>query len=564
MAMRLFLLFTVYVTFFVVVSPLIAVVVAEGEEGRCATFEGQPNECRAFFKSGSYKFFIPHGYNRSYIEHEAEKPLLLLSIIDDDDCRAAASRLVCATAFQECSRHKIATSPNTSVSVVLPRAPCRSICEDAHSKCKHSDPPVPLPSCNEINDITGVSSYPNSKSVYEFGSGPNGKVKVSVPCNNVTEQPAHKINPVACPKPLKLQDNGRGSPPCVVGCPSFYTDEQWDNLILITSICSWFSFFGLLYLVLTWLSIKERRQFPSNILLLSFVYAAGSALVEVVSSVVGIRSIICVDDFTPATQSDAACGAEGAIIYFFLYAGIVQWISAGVNMFFVVVVGINKATAMKLKWFIYLFPPIFACIMAFGVGLGKHWYVGDFGSTTCDFGVHNQNMREIFFILCCGICLVSVILVAVKLVTTRKDLFKYKYLFLFMAVFFWIFGFSGMTVLYLDHQDEEYVRKFNDYLFCNIEMKEHCDKDYPPADWMIYLNRFNLTSIGTYFFVAFGLQPKVIRHWGRVLMCLYRRDFAELRDMSIKGKRKVNVNVTVGSTQLQVSQKDLLKEQLVF
>jgi len=57
--------------------------------------------------------------------------------------------------------------------------------------------------------------------------------------------------------------------------------------------------------------------------------------------------------------------------------------------------------------------------MSFGIGLGKHWYVGSDGNTTCDFGSHNQWMRESYFALCCGICLLSVVGILLKLLLVR-------------------------------------------------------------------------------------------------------------------------------------------------
>jgi len=126
-----------------------------------------------------------------------------------------------------------------------------------------------------------------------------------------------------------------------------------------------------------------------------------------------------------------------------------------------------------------------------------------------------------------------------------------------MAVFFWIFGFSSFTVTHLNRHDDESAKKLEDYIICNAEMKEHCDKDYPPPSWMIYLNQFNVASAGIYFVIVFGLQPRVIRHWGRVLRCLYRLDFQSLKNLTIK-RTKGQVNVTVGSVQTQVSKKELL------
>jgi len=36
--------------------------------GRCSLFDGKPNECKAFFEVGHYSYYIPDGYNISYVE----------------------------------------------------------------------------------------------------------------------------------------------------------------------------------------------------------------------------------------------------------------------------------------------------------------------------------------------------------------------------------------------------------------------------------------------------------------------------------------------------------------
>ena len=102
--------------------------------------------------------------------------------------------------------------------------------------------------------------------------------------------------------------------------------------------------------------------------MLSFIYVSIPMAVAVISSIIGLKSIMyiipqpistnlsssytdlhlkrCIDDVTPATQSDAGCGAEGAFIQYFIYVGGTSWICTGINLFFVVVVEIRAEIAL--------------------------------------------------------------------------------------------------------------------------------------------------------------------------------------------------------------------------
>jgi len=51
---------------------LVSLATKSTDAARCTFFEGTPNECKAFFKTGgthsNYYFYLPDGYNKSYVE----------------------------------------------------------------------------------------------------------------------------------------------------------------------------------------------------------------------------------------------------------------------------------------------------------------------------------------------------------------------------------------------------------------------------------------------------------------------------------------------------------------
>ena len=160
-----------------------------------------------------------YGNLDAFVKHNAMVPLFGMSLVEDDDCRAAASRLVCATAFQECTLHPIsfalpaflgkcshicskAILDHTAFFLVLPlpSSPCKQLCFDAQvflvtslmnvwltyaHKSKCAPYGIPLPNCSDINSFTGLPDYPPIKNIYVINNS-----DFPVQCNNVTEQPA--------------------------------------------------------------------------------------------------------------------------------------------------------------------------------------------------------------------------------------------------------------------------------------------------------------------------------------------------------------------------------------
>jgi len=47
---------------------LVLLYASSGLAARCTFFDGTPNECKAFFKPGYYSYYVPDGYNVTYIE----------------------------------------------------------------------------------------------------------------------------------------------------------------------------------------------------------------------------------------------------------------------------------------------------------------------------------------------------------------------------------------------------------------------------------------------------------------------------------------------------------------
>jgi len=76
-----------------------------------------------------------------------------------------------------------------------------------------------------------------------------------------------------------------------------------------------------------------------------------------------------------------------------------------------------------MKWFCYIFPPVFGITLAFAVGLGKRWYDGGSGAPWCDFGDdYTWGMAYSVFAIFCGICLFCVSSIFIKLMMVSNNL----------------------------------------------------------------------------------------------------------------------------------------------
>jgi len=140
-----------------------------------------------------------------------------------------------------------------------------------------------------------------------------------------------------------------------------------------------------------------------------------------------------VDEFTPATQSEASCAAQAVILFFISYTGSFWWFSIAVNLFILIVIRVNPDTVSfvflillkklhsdsfnirKYRWIYYFAPPVLGAVLTFGIGLGNGWIRGDSGAMWCDFGYYNYGMLYTVYAILVSGTLFAIVCVGIKL-----------------------------------------------------------------------------------------------------------------------------------------------------
>eukprot|EP01102_Stenamoeba_stenopodia_P008489 TRINITY_DN2442_c0_g1_i2.p2 TRINITY_DN2442_c0_g1~~TRINITY_DN2442_c0_g1_i2.p2 ORF type:complete len:232 (+),score=38.07 TRINITY_DN2442_c0_g1_i2:1229-1924(+) len=187
----------------------------------------------------------------------------------------------------------------------------------------------------------------------------------------------------------------------------------------------------------------------------------------------------------------------------------------------------------KFKYVFFIFPPIIASILSFGIGLGNGWLQGDTGSPWCDFGPYNWGMVTVVYFCLSVFCLMFFSCILIKLLLkNRQVLLKNKYLLMFLSLFLWVFGFASFVGLYYNIHVDEYTESFTNWVLCNARMEEGCYNKSSIPMWMIYIDYVNYTSTGVYAIFILGFQPKVLDHWREMFRQLRKGNYKALWNLS--------------------------------
>lgn len=509
---------------------------------RCGAFENHlgPHQCKNYV-SDEYAYFIPdqttatspnETMTKDRVSELAFSTLYGLSLFSKK-CRIPATRFVCSSAFQPCSINALSPSLPNFLVFPLPRSPCRSLCEAMVENC--ADEGIPLPNCTAIDPTTGQDAYPKNYTIWTV----NGQ-KYRVPCNNIIPKlKSHDVVPLTCPRPTELKEDGYGEPPCAPPCLVVFSKDEYRVIELMVQIFGPISLACIVFITITWIMVREWRQFPANLFIYAFLSMVVAESDMTGTAISGVKKVVCHDHFTRATQDDWRCATQGALAQWCALCGGMAWTCISINIFLLVVVEMKPQNALKLQPLyvvaIFLMPSISILFIA----LPGSFMESNGVLAWCDAGAATQWVAQVPYAIQVLITLFCILSVVLKLLLTDRELLKGNiHLLMFLGVFVWVFTASVAISFYFYVHKEEWQQALVDYTRCNVAMRSDCEVESSPPFWPIVLITFAFCSAGLQILIVL-MQRGIVYHWYAVVYYVRRGDWRALLHMSLAESKRI-------------------------
>ena len=274
---------------------------------RCESFAGFPSECTSVVR---WPVLVPAGSSQQQLAADARLRLVGMRAAQTS-CREQAILLICASMFE--AGTSIQIDEQRSLGVGKPV--CQSFCKSTFSQCQKVRGPDKQIDCRERSS-SGSMRYPEEDSVVEYGNM-DSFINCTVP-----EYAPGAIYPKIkkCPFPTVLTDDDEDV--CELRCPlPAHTDDQYLAQMIITTIFGYLGFFLGVFTFLSFLNHPLKRSFPRNLVsfqVLSAAILSLSYLIPHWSLKIGepiYQGSMCSNAWTPATITQAACGAQSFFRY---------------------------------------------------------------------------------------------------------------------------------------------------------------------------------------------------------------------------------------------------------
>eukprot|EP00026_Physarum_polycephalum_P002509 Phypoly_transcript_02516.p1 GENE.Phypoly_transcript_02516~~Phypoly_transcript_02516.p1 ORF type:complete len:784 (+),score=67.50 Phypoly_transcript_02516:366-2717(+) len=501
------------------------------------------------------------------------------------NCYQYLLSVLCPVIFPACQMVYV---PEFNETVAVGDLICKDLCYTAFNECKvfldTANAPYLYPQCDkaDLQDLYVPGPY--------FDMTLQTLCPKDAPCYNVTVPvkcydglfPLDPYAPWTIPKitdcnastQIGLKTHpGPNDPLCGLKCPdASYTDQEWRKLVNLTQAGAAISLACMAFLIISYLVKYDKRKFPATMHLHEFVATSMFSISFLLGGSHPEKNVWCYDEGTYATQSNVPlCGVQG---FFFIFFGIAlaAWCAViAFTMFYAIVLRRTKDAIKhlhKLNVFFILFgwgiplvfaiaavaskkigygPPLAWCFIKFeGQGYGSV-FSSDYPLFYIPVGVLFLGILLLFWITIAAIINVyrqrtassesRVFIVAQIRVLT--------FIFVIFAICFTIFEWR--------FQIEGRNRKFNlaqvgiRWTYCKIKVLLQyadanpldCPSEHNPArvDYAhTAFESFLLSGIGLLISIAFGSDPGIYKHWGKIFTLISMREWGRLKLLVVTGK----------------------------
>eukprot|EP01102_Stenamoeba_stenopodia_P020406 TRINITY_DN791_c0_g1_i1.p1 TRINITY_DN791_c0_g1~~TRINITY_DN791_c0_g1_i1.p1 ORF type:complete len:591 (-),score=88.53 TRINITY_DN791_c0_g1_i1:95-1759(-) len=440
-----------------------------------------------------------------YKQQTIEEVLATVGLLDDH-CRIPLTSLMCGAQYPLC----------VNQSGVFELAPvCYSLCEFVLETCSLDVSIIQELECGNLTLST------NEATCLPFNS-------------------SDTIIPASCPSPFLIADNK--DPVCSYPCRKnpFVSEPSATAANELKMWLSLLSFISDIIIILSVLTSKERRMYPSN--LVAFIAFAQMliAIPFIIGYGIGYENVWCRDATTKSTQTDKAfCGFEGTMLFLGAATLACYWLVISINLLAAVVFDVNFA---QIEWKPYAIAATH--LFAWGVPLtgmivllclGEFVYVAPYW--WCWIG---DGLDLYFFWIWVGAFLILTglfVLISIwKMYLIRKEvgrsvLARNLRLIYFISLYFLLFGFNfGLFVKGRVLEDEE--RHFTEtYTTCLAYGEKNChfNSHFNTAELIIQVILLSIS--GFLILLAFETRPGAITHWKRVFRSLLKGDWKGLKQL---------------------------------
>eukprot|EP01100_Stratorugosa_tubuloviscum_P001220 TRINITY_DN1272_c0_g1_i4.p1 TRINITY_DN1272_c0_g1~~TRINITY_DN1272_c0_g1_i4.p1 ORF type:complete len:482 (+),score=137.48 TRINITY_DN1272_c0_g1_i4:185-1630(+) len=315
-------------------------------------FEYVPTECENII---DYAVFVP---TNSTIQHISKKAFISMSKarLLPSSCRIPLSKFICANAYRKCQFYSLSDQLPNFIVFTLPTQPCKQLCFDVLEECQ--DFIEELPDCNAFNKKISGPSYPSEESIFTINSQ-----NFSVPCQNFENSSSELSDPNSCPYPLELDLTK--DPVCTRVCPfgRLFSEQDEQAFYILRAILSAISSVLDILIFFTLITIKKKRTFPANLVILAVFLHFFWVFALLIGSIIGTKNVLCVDETTFSnTYYHAFCGIEGFCAHFFGLATTFAWLEVMLWLWLMVVWEVSPSKIVKFEIPSFIFPIVIPTI----------------------------------------------------------------------------------------------------------------------------------------------------------------------------------------------------------
>ncbi|KAL6070327.1 hypothetical protein QOT17_006864 [Balamuthia mandrillaris] len=265
-------------------------------------------------------------YDRIYYDilhpfrHVLANALTSTVVIADTSCVFSSYQFNCPLWYRPCYEVEVPQDlrdSNSRFPETLPVAGfiCEELCESHLSNCGRLVEVVEgltdaSFSCDEPWDVLFGEPqdfiYPPSNYTIEVSpDGGRNSFTVELPCYSANQE-LEVFPPLNCPEGLHKDDAF-----CSFNCPEpLIEDDEYDDITLMLSIVSWFSFVLSAVMVCSYSLNKSRLQFPGNLPFCFILCVMCSSFAFCLGSMIGHENIWCEDAETTNYFGDPACTVQ--------------------------------------------------------------------------------------------------------------------------------------------------------------------------------------------------------------------------------------------------------------
>ena len=298
------------------------------------------------------------------------------------------------------------TSDYFKYTISLPSYPRRDLCYNYDNTCgillTNLGKPQLYPRCDDFVYLEDTRAHlfpesnqsvfslplqlPNHTYVIYFNTSPaasqfapNHLYKYSTDC------PQGFVVPEKPEDPRVIWILGSG---CAMSCKiPVWTPQIWNEMFIVNVVASTVGLFGVLLLILTWLSNKEKRkQYLVLCFALSSLFATIPYFIAIFFS---FEELFCSNNASPIDYTDGTniCNAQSFLLVYSALAAFNSWMIQSIDLYLKVCLNLNNVDDHKLKYIIFIFGSPIVSFLAMGIGHKYGYWPGGY---SCFFTSHSS------------------------------------------------------------------------------------------------------------------------------------------------------------------------------